>query len=136
MYDLEKEGLVSIWFGTINNEEELFEYVDMTYEEDENGEFIPPQFFKDFKVDMDYVDEDFIERVLYDVKEDNINNLLEASSYSEVIIPNVCDSIGSKLDSKVNAKILIYNYEYQKEVCKAYSKGYSFVYYGCVKYIK
>lgn len=84
---------------------------------------------------MNYIDEDFIERVRCDFQECDIEILLKMSSYSEIIIPNLCDLVGSKLDQKVNAKILIYNYEYPHNVTDIKGEGYNFKYYGCVSYI-
>jgi hypothetical protein len=109
---VQKQGRVSIWLGNIESQNHLDKYVNLTYDED--GESVTSKFFLDFNVDMDEIDEDFIEKAVLDVKYDNISVLLEGCSYEEFIIPQVRKHV--ILNKLYNAVILIYNFEYENLV--------------------
>ena len=57
---MEREGYVSLWIGSAKSDDELWEYAQMIYTED--GDYLPSQFLKDFDIDEDEFDEDFMER--------------------------------------------------------------------------
>lgn len=109
---MEKQGWVSIWLGNFKEENSIREYVDLTYDED--GESIPSQFFIDFNIDMDEIDEATIEKVVYENSSSDISTLLGGCSYEEIIIPKIKKSINLK--RSYNAVILIYNFEYNNEI--------------------
>jgi len=109
---MEKQGWVSIWLGNINDEDSIGEYVDLTYDED--GESVPSQFFIDFNIDMDEIDEDTIEKAVYKNSSSDISSLLDGCSYEEIVIPKIQKSINLK--KSYNAVILIYNFEYNNEI--------------------
>lgn len=109
---MEKQGWVSIWLGNINDEDSIGEYVNLTYDED--GESVPSQFFIDFNIDMDEIDEDTIEKAVYKNNSSDISALLDGCSYEEIIIPKILKSINLK--KSYNAVILIYNFEYKNEI--------------------
>lgn len=112
---MEKQGWVSIWLGNIDDEDSIGEYVDLTYDED--GESVPSQFFIDFNIDMDEIDEDTIEKAVYKNGSQDISTLLEGCSYEEIIIPKIKKSMNLK--GVYNAVILIYNFEYNNEISSA-----------------
>ncbi|MFB6469006.1 immunity 22 family protein [Cytobacillus sp. Hz8] len=109
---MEEQGMVSIWLGNIKTQNQLEKYVNLTY--DEEGESVPSKFYGDFNIDMDEIDEDFIEKVVIEEKSDNISVLLEGCSYEEIILPKVKEYVA--LNKLYNAVILIYNFEYQNLV--------------------
>lgn len=109
---MEKQGWVSVWLGNINDEDSIGEYVDLTYDEDD--ESVPSQFFIDFKIDVDETDEDTIEKEVYKNSSSDIAALLDGCSYEEIVIPKIQKSINLK--KSYNAVILIYNFQYQNEI--------------------
>lgn len=109
---MEKQGWVSIWLGTIKEEDSIEDYVDLTYDED--GESVPSKFFIDFNIDMDETDEDTIEKAVYKNSSSYISSLLDGCSYEEIVIPKIQKSINLK--KSYNAVILIYNFEYNNEI--------------------
>lgn len=109
---MEKQGWVSVWLGNIKKEDSIEEYVDLTYDED--GESVPSKFFIDFKIDMDEIDEDTIEKVVYENSSSDISILLDGCSYEELIIPKIKENID--LVKSYNAVILIYDFEYSNEL--------------------
>lgn len=90
----------------------LNQYVDLTYDED--GESVPSQFFIDFNIDMDEIDENNIEKAVYKDSSSDISALLEGCSYEEIVIPKIQKSVNLK--KSYNAVILIYNFEYKNEI--------------------
>lgn len=109
---MEKQGWVSIWLGTIKEEDSIEDYVDLTYDED--GESVPSKFFIDFNIDMDETDEDTIEKAVYKNSSNDISALLDGCSYEEIVIPKIQKSINLK--KSYNAVILIYNFKYNNEI--------------------
>lgn len=109
---MEKQGWVSIWLGTIKEEDSIEDYVDLTYDED--GESVPSKFFIDFNIDMDETDEDTIEKAVYKNSSSDVSSLLDGCSYEEIVIPKIQKSIN--LRKSYNAVILIYNFEYNNEI--------------------
>ncbi|GAF65105.1 hypothetical protein BTS2_2003 [Bacillus sp. TS-2] len=109
---MEKQGWVSIWLGTLKEEDSIEDYVDLTYDED--GESVPSKFFIDFNIDMDETDEDTIEKAVYKNSSIDISSLLDGCSYEEILIPKIQKRINLK--KSYNAVILIYNFEYNNEI--------------------
>lgn len=56
---MEKKGLVSLWIGIINLDDDLSEYVKLNYTEEGDG--FSSRFMNDFNIQMDDFDGDFIE---------------------------------------------------------------------------
>ena len=71
---MEVHGMVSIWFGNMQTQDQLDTYIDVTY--DEEGDAIPKKIFVDFNIDMIDVDEDFIEKEVLEEASDDISMLL------------------------------------------------------------
>ncbi|MBC1512141.1 immunity 22 family protein [Listeria booriae] len=106
---MEKNGIVSLWLGNAENIEQLDNYVELNYDDD--GESIPSEFLLDYQIDMDDIDEDFIEKAVLDKKYDNFTSLLKDASYEEKIIPKLLKDYSIEKD--YNAVILLYNFEYE-----------------------
>ena len=64
---METDNTVSIWIGNFKNLTELENYIDLTY--DEEGEIVVSDFFNDFKIDINDIDEDLIEKQFYQMKQ-------------------------------------------------------------------
>lgn len=129
---MEKEGVVSLWLGNIRTNEFLNDYVEIKYTED--GEWEPSEFLKDFKIDIDDIDENFIEKVRYEEKLDSIESLLQGCSYEEIIIPKIINIIGNKVGKEINTVILVYNLEYSGSNIKVNNDKYSMEYICSVEY--
>jgi len=102
---MKKDNVVSIWFGNLKSERELFEFVQEKYDED--GVFIPSPFMETFgtgKYDPDFQEVFFEENLS---KED----LLEVS-YAETFV-NKIDNISG------NSVILLYDFCYTGQVREA-----------------
>ena len=78
---MEKKGVVSLWLGNVETNEFLKNYVDMRYTDDDNWE--ASQFLNDFNIDMDAIEEDFIEKVTYPEISNNLEKLLLRCSYED-----------------------------------------------------
>ena len=100
---MEKEGYVSLWIGNIKSDDELMAYVELEYTDD--GDCIPSKFLKDFSIDIDDFDEDFIERVCHENK---------VSSISE--------------------SILLYNFDFDEKIDRVNTSQYTFTFICSVKY--
>ncbi|MBC1811744.1 immunity 22 family protein [Listeria booriae] len=106
---MEKNGIVSLWLGNAENIEQLDNYVELKYDDD--GESIPSEFLLDYQIDMDDIDEDFIEKAVLDKKYDSFTSLLKDASYEEKIIPKLLKDYS--IENDYNAVILLYNFEYE-----------------------
>ncbi|MFC0414081.1 immunity 22 family protein [Cytobacillus solani] len=81
---MEEEGFVSLWVGKFKSNNDLQNYLLITYTED--GDAIPSTFEKDFQID--YFDEDFMEAEYFDQETKNLPALLDGCSYDDAVIPN------------------------------------------------
>ena len=97
---IEIKNKVSIWFGKFDTKGKFVKYIKKTYNED--GDSIPSQFMKDFKIKS--FDEDFLE-VFFDTAIDNSS--FEDISYSETFLEKI------KINFSVyNCTILLYDFSY------------------------
>ncbi|AIQ15180.1 immunity 22 family protein [Paenibacillus durus] len=130
---MEKEGIVSLWVGSIKSDNELMKYVTLIY--DQEGECLPSQFIKDFNIDMDEFDEYFIERVFHEKELLHLDELIAGCSYEDIVIPNYITTFGNGLNKGTNCAILLYNFEYNSiNTNEISNNNYSFKYIGSVKY--
>lgn len=128
---MEKEGFVSLWLGNVVSDEFLEGYTELKYNID--GECEPSIFLQDYKIDIDDIDEDFIECIFKDEMIDDINKLLEGCSYEEIILPRFNKIILHK-NGSYNVAILLYNFQYTGKVENVQKKYCKFKYVGTVKY--
>ena len=96
---MEVHGMVSIWFGNMQTQDQLDTYIDVTY--DEEGDAIPARFFVDFNIDMIDVDEDFIEKEVLEEASDDISMLLTGCSYDDKILSRIKEVV--KLNKSYNS---------------------------------
>ncbi|HFK1545109.1 TPA: immunity 22 family protein [Bacillus albus] len=118
---MEVHGMVSIWFGNMQTQDQLDAYIDVTY--DEEGDSIPARFFVDFNIDMIDVDEDFIEKEVLEEASDDISMLLTGCSYDDKILSRIKEVV--KLNKSYNSIVLIYNFQYNNSVSNC--EGFNFV---------
>lgn len=107
---MEKTITVALWVGNVESENELLDYVDISYSED--GADISSDFLKEFNIDQDDFDEDFFECAFRDRDSNMISILLEGCSFEDMVIPSFQKKYGEKMNSKYNAIILMYDYNY------------------------
>jgi len=129
---MEKEGYVSLWAGNFESESEFSEYTELFYTDD--GDCEPSQFMRDFNIDIDDVDEDFMEIVYLEKNTQSVIKLFSQCSYEDIVIPQ-CEKLISKLDSgEFNAGILLYDFKYNESVNYVSNKDYKLNFVISVKY--
>lgn len=131
---MERQNYVSLWIGSINDDESLSKYVELDYNEDE-GDFLPSQFLIDFDIDIDDLDEDFIEKVAHEKACNNLPSLIGGCSYDSVILPRFENMVGTTIPEQINAAVLLYNFEYDGREKERNAKNYSFKFIGAVSYV-
>ena len=129
---MEREGYVSLWLGNIPLEELLYEYVEVTYNED--GLCEESQFLKDFNINMEDFDEDFIESIFIEENTNALEEILDGCSYEETVIPELNVFVREKQIEGYNTAILLYNFHYEGEIEKVSNSICNFTYVGTVKY--
>lgn len=118
------ECCVSLWVGNTESDEKLLDYVSINYDEDDD-DYGYSQFMKDFCID--YLDEDFMERIFFDKKTDSLKELLSGCSYEDKVIPEFEKIFIS--GKKFNSAILIYDMDYDGNI----NKNCRFEFAGTVK---
>ncbi|MCY9158852.1 immunity 22 family protein [Bacillus atrophaeus] len=131
---MERQNYVSLWIGSIKDDESLSKYVDLAYNDDE-GDFLPSQFLIDFDIDIDDLDEDFIEKVAHEKNCNNLTSLIGGCSYDSVILPRFENMIGTTIPEQINAAIILYNFEYDGRKKEINANNYTFKYIGAVSYV-
>lgn len=129
---MERKGYVSLWIGNISTEEELTNYVELIYTEE--GDFLPSPFLKDFNIDIDDFDEDFLEKVLHEEEKEKVSELIAGCSYENVVIPLFQKSYGATLPDNINSAILLYDFYYDGEIKQTLNKEPNFIFVGSVSY--
>lgn len=107
---METENTVSIWIGNFADQSQLDYYLQINYDED--GEAVPSQFLIENSIDMDDIDDDFIESEVYDVKHSNLERMLKGASYEQTILRNLKEEGINTIIPPSNTIILLYNYHY------------------------
>ena len=107
---METENTVSIWIGNFADQSQLDHYLQINYDED--GEAVPSQFLIENSIDMDDIDDDFIESEVYDVKHSNLEWMLKDASYEQTILRNLKEEGINMIIPPSNTIILLYNYHY------------------------
>ena len=105
---METDNTVSIWIGNFKNLTELENYIDLTY--DDEGEIVVSDFFNDFKIDINDIDEDLIEKAVLPNETNDISIILRTASYEEQLLCKL-NALESLTINKGNVVVLIYNYE-------------------------
>lgn len=86
---MQKEGKVSLWLGTFNDEETFREFMEIKYTDDGNS--ITSKFKKQFRIN--YYDIDFSEIDYIEEKSNDLEILLEGFSNDYEIIPKLKENI-------------------------------------------
>lgn len=107
-------------------------YVELIYTEE--GDFLPSPFLKDFNIDIDDFDEDFLEKVLHEEEKEKVSELIAGCSYENVVIPLFQKSYGATLPDNINSAILLYDFYYDGEIKQTSNKEPNFIFVGSVSY--
>ena len=126
---MEKEGRVSLWLGSFNNQDDFTEFMDIKYNLD--GDSTPSEFEKVFNIE--YYDEDFSEIYHTENETSSLKNLLDGCSYDYQLI----DSFNKNYkDSVYNAVVLLYDFEYGMNEVIYQEQNNVLTFIGCVDYNK
>lgn len=128
-----EQKYVSVWVGESKTEDEFYKFTEFFFDEDvdEDDEYdgYKCEFVKEFCIDLNDIDEDFME-VYYTESLTSLYELLEGCSYYDSFKEQVKDNL---LDSvKGDSVILLYDYKYQGSKKKKH--GMTFV--GLFEYKK
>ena len=107
---METENTVSIWIGNFADKSQLDHYLQINYDED--GEAVPSQFLIENGIDLDDIDDDFIECEVDDVEHSNLERMLKGASYEQTILRNLKEEGINTIIPPSNTIILLYNYDY------------------------
>lgn len=106
---METENTVSIWIGNFADQSQLDHYLQIHYDED--GEAVPSQFLIENGIDLDDIDDDWLEAQLYDRNHSNLEQMLKGASYEQTILRNLIGEGINAVIPKSNTIILLYNYD-------------------------
>lgn len=127
---MQEKNYVSLWLGTSKSKKSLDKYIKIKYTRD--GDFVPSIFARDFKIER--YDDDFREAKFYDEKSNNIHELLDGFSYSDVVVEYFKNEIGEELAVPYNSVILLYNFNYDGMVEEIKNGTEYFKFIGVTKY--
>ena len=111
---METENTVSIWIGNFADQSQLDHYLQIHYDED--GEAVPSQFLIENGIDLDDIDDDWLEAQLYDRNHSNLEQMLKGASYEQTILRNLIGEGINAVIPQSNTIILLYNYHYSPNV--------------------
>ena len=106
---METENTVSIWIGNFADQSQLDHYLQIHYDED--GEAVPSQFLIENGIDLDDIDDDWLEAQLYDRNHSNLEQMLKGASYEQTILRNLIGEGINTVIPQSNTIILLYNYD-------------------------
>ena len=106
---METENTVSIWIGNFADKSQLDHYLQIHYDED--GEAVPSQFLIENGIDLDDIDDDWLEAQLYDRNHSNLEQMLKGASYEQTILRNLIGEGINTVIPQSNTIILLYNYD-------------------------
>ena len=106
---METENTVSIWIGNFADQSQLDHYLQIHYDED--GEAVPSQFLIENGIDLDDIDDDWLEAQLYDRSHSNLEQMLKGASYEQTILRNLIGEGINTVIPQSNTIILLYNYD-------------------------
>ena len=111
---METENTVSIWIGNFADQSQLDHYLQIRYDED--GEAVPSQFLIENGIDLDDIDDDWLEAQVDDRNHSNLERMLKGASYDQTILRNLKLERISTVIPPSNTIILLYNYHYSANV--------------------
>ena len=106
---METENTVSMWNGDFGDQCHLDHYLQIHYDED--GEAVPSQFLIENGIDLDDIDDDWLEAQLYDRNHSNLEQMLKGASYEQTILRNLIGEGINTVIPQSNTIILLYNYD-------------------------
>lgn len=113
---MEKEGIVSIWAGTVDHHEALMAYAAEAYYNDEGNAIVSP-FSRDFFGGILWpFDPDFWERAVIEPTADP-KALVCNFSYGDSVGESLRKYFPKGLGDIYNAAILVYDYDYDGAAC-------------------
>jgi len=83
---MKTENTVSIWIGNFADKSQLDHYFQIRYDED--GEAVPSQFLIENGIDLDDIDDDWLEAQVDDRNHSNLEQMLKGASYEQTILRN------------------------------------------------
>ena len=117
---METENTVSIWIGNFANQSQLDHYLQIPYDED--GEAVPSQFLIENGIDLDDIDDDWLEAQVDDRNHSNLEQMLKGASYEQTILRNLKEEGIKTIIPPSNTIILLYNYHY---IANVVARGYT-----------
>lgn len=120
---------VSIWIGSFENEKILEQYFDATYSKD--GDRLRSIFEKKFCIER--INDDFVEKSFFE-NGDSIDDIFKGYSYDNQIMPKISTYKENIMESKGNASILVYDFEYSGDIISDEGDGYNIKYIGSAEY--
>lgn len=106
---METENTVSIWIGNFTDQSQLDHYLQIIYDED--GEAVPSQFLMENGIDLDDIDDDWLEAQVDDMNHTNLEQMLKGASYEQTILGNLKGEGINTVIPPSNTIILLYNYD-------------------------
>jgi hypothetical protein len=106
--DMERSGMVSLWLGSAPSKEALDAYLKYGFTPD--GDYIPSAFMNDFE--MRFYETALYEATFLPQPMQSIEELLRRNSDAKIIIPRFIGLLGNELKYPVNAKVLLYDFDY------------------------
>ena len=107
---METENTASIWIGNFADKSQLDHYFQIRYDED--GEAVPSQFLIENGIDLDDIDDDWLEAQVDDRNHSNLEQMLKGASYEQTILRNLKEEGINTIIPPSNTIILLYNYHY------------------------
>ena len=129
---MEKEGVVSIWFGISDSIEQFQQYLQVYYSDE--IDFINSKFEKDFNIQC--FDEDLREINYLEKPSNSFSLILSRHSYSESIISSYIDKNGDELNTKYNSIIMLYDFNYMGSIKEVSHRSMVVKFIGTVDYNK
>lgn len=117
---METEDTVSIWIGNFADQSQLDNYLQIRYDED--GEEVPSQFLIENGIDLDDIDDDWLEAQVDDRNHSNLEQMLKGASYEQTILRNLKEEGIKTIIPPSNTIILLYNYHY---IANVVARGYT-----------
>lgn len=106
---METENTVSIWIGNFADQFQLDHYLQINYDDD--GEAVPSQFLIENGIDLDDIDDDWLEAQVDDRNHSNLEQMLKGVSYEQTILQNLKVEGINTIIAPSNTIILLYNYD-------------------------
>lgn len=82
---------------------------------DEDGEAVPSQFLIENGIDLDDIDDDWLEAQVDDRNHSNLEQMLKGASYEQTILRNLKEEGIKTVIPPSNTIILLYNYDYSDD---------------------